>query len=159
MEKSANPESVSAAASNWRRPFSPLFGALLVLALGLVVTLFLAKRVTDHTTGEVEARFAARGDLLAAHLSRRLNDLQNLILGLQGVFIASPDVTRAEFHQYARNLDLAKRLGGLQAMSYHRRVTLAERHAFMAAVRTDRSLVPEGYPRFDIRPPGDPAEY
>ncbi|CAG0965689.1 Phytochrome-like protein cph1 [Burkholderiales bacterium] len=130
-----------------------------MLALGLVVTLFLAKRVTDHTTGEVEARFAARGDLLAAHLSRRLNDLQNLILGLQGVFIASPDVTRAEFHQYARNLDLAKRLGGLQAMSYHRRVTLAERHAFMAAVRTDRSLVPEGYPRFDIRPPGDRAEY
>ena len=159
MEASAKPQPASTAARAWRPLFSPVLGAVLVFALGMGATLYLAKRVADHTSSEVEARFNARGDFLAAHLGRRLDDLQNLILGLQGVFIASAEVSRAEFQQYTRNLDLAKRLDGLQAISYHRRVSQAERASFVARVRADRSLVPGGYPGFDIRPPGERAEY
>jgi PAS domain S-box-containing protein len=142
-----------------RRLLSPLLGAVLVFVFGMGVTLFAAHRVADHTSREVQERFESRGNLLAAHLSRRLDDLENLMLGLQGVFIASAEVSRQEFHQYTRNLDLAKRLGGLQAIAFHRRVPQADKAAFIERVRQDRSLDPSGYARFDIRPPGDRAEY
>lgn len=147
------------AASPARRLLSPVLGGLLVFGLGVSITLWLALRVGDHAQREVQERFEARGSYLLAHFSRRLDDLENLILGLQGVFIASAEVSRSEFHQYAANLDLAKRLSGLQAISFHRRVLHAQRGAFIARVRADRSLAAEGYPEFDLRPPGDRPEY
>jgi len=139
--------------------FSPVLGGVLVFLLGAAITLWLSLRVGDHAQREMQERFEARGNYLLAHFSRRLDDLQNLILGMQGLFIASAEVSRSEFHQYAANLDLAKRLPGLQAISFHRRVLQTEKAAFLASVRRDRSLAPAGYPEFSIRPPGERPEY
>ena len=144
-----------------RRAFrlSPLAGAAIVLVLNLGVTLLAARIVAGHVAQETEARFEARAAILRSHLGRRLDDFNNLILGLQGLFLASPEVDRAAFHRYSRTLDLGQRLPGLQALSYQRRVMAAERAAFLARVRQDRSLDPGGYPDFSIRPPGERAEY
>lgn len=130
-----------------------------MLALGAGITFYLAMRVTEHARRQIEERFETRGTYLAAHFSRRLDDLENLILGLQSAFIASAEVNRREFHDYAANLNLAMRLPGLQAISFHRRVLQHEREAFIAQVRQDRSLDPRGYPDFTIRPAGDRSEY
>jgi PAS domain S-box-containing protein len=141
------------------RRLPPLAGALLVLAAGLAIAYGASRLVAGHLDREAAARFEARGAALTAHLERRLDDLRNLILGLQGLFIASSHVSREEFNQYSATLDLAKRLEGLQALSFQRRILQSEKAAFVERVRNDRSLDPNGFPDFTIRPPGERAEY
>jgi PAS domain S-box-containing protein len=55
-------------------------------------------------------------------------------------------------------LDLGQRLPGVQAVEFIRRVGAPEREAFVARVRADRSLEPQGYPAFAIRPGGQREE-
>jgi len=138
---------------------TPLAGAALVLALNVGLTLFAARIVAGHVAQEAEARFSARTNMLEAQFARRLDDFRNLVLGMQGLFVAAPQTSRADFHRYSETLGLQQRLPGLQALSFQRRVMLAERDRFVAAVRADRSLDPRGYPGFAIRPEGVRAEY
>ncbi len=142
-----------------RRLLAPLAGAAIVLAVGAATTLSATGTLSHHLASEAEARFAARGGYLLASLERRLDDFSNLILGMQGLFIASSQVSREEFRRYSENLNLQQRLPGLQALSFQRRVVRQGKAAFEARVRGDRSLDPRGYPEFAIRPGGERGEY
>ena len=75
--------------------------------------------------------------------------------------LAAHDFTlrRHEFHNFVLDLQLAQRLPGVQAVEYIRRVPEAQREAFESTVRADRSVRPEGYPDFAVKPPGPRDEY
>ncbi len=142
-----------------RRLLAPLAGAAIVLAVGAAISFFVSSILSRHMAAEVQARFEARSGYILASLERRLDDFSNLILGMQGLFIASAHVNREEFRLYSENLNLQQRLPGLQALSFQRRVVRQDKAAFLSRVRNDRSLDPQGYPEFAIRPEGERAEY
>ena len=139
--------------------FTPFMRAVLVLAAGLAITLALWHKANTHLADQTNERFRAHADFLQKSILERLNDYQNLLLATQGLFLASEDVSRGEFHRYYEHLQLTQRLPGAHSLSFTRRVPRARKAAFVAGVRRDASLRPEGSPGFDIHPPGERDEY
>lgn len=141
------------------KSFPPGAGALLVFLFTMWITLLAWRGATSHLEQEIQGRFDTRAAWVVTQVKQRLNDYQNLILGLQGLFIGSGEVSRKEFHDYYEVLQLQRRLPGLRAISFQRRVPHREKEAYIAATRRDRSVDPLGYPDFTILPPGERAEY
>ena len=138
---------------------APGAGALLAFLFATGITLLAWRGAAGHFEHEMQGRFDSRAAWVATQVKQRLNDYQNLILGLQGLFIGSGEVGRREFHDYYEVLQLRQRLPGLRALSFQRRVPHPDKAAYIAATRRDRSLDPLGYPDFAILPPGERAEY
>jgi PAS domain S-box-containing protein len=141
------------------RRLSPPVAALAVFAVGLAVTLLAYALTSGYVEKQARQRFDAHAASAFSQVGKQLDDYRNIILGLQSAFIASDFVDRGEFHRYCENLQLKQRFPGLQALSFQRYVRHADRAAFIAAVRRDRSLQPQGYPEFAIRPPGERPDY
>jgi diguanylate cyclase (GGDEF)-like protein/PAS domain S-box-containing protein len=140
----------------YRRPQSV---ALTALGCGLAATL-LAWYLTGRTVErEAQAEFVAQANLASNLLERRIQRYVDVLYGLEALAYQDPDLTRAEFNRYVAALDLERRFHGVQAIELIRRITAPGRSEFVRRVRNDRSVSPEGYPAFDIRPSGQRDEY
>ena len=150
------------------RPAPRLHGqympAVGVLLLGSLLALLTWIGMAESEQRALESAHERRFSQIAYEVESRTLQARNVLRVIQGLFDASDDVSRQEFHQYARALELEQGALGLQAVQYAPLVPHARRAAFEARVRADRSLVPQGYPAFAIRPAGDrpfyvPIEY
>jgi PAS domain S-box-containing protein len=142
-----------------RHYLKPLTGAGLVLAAGLALSLLLWHETDHHFTHSTETLLDHQAGIVESNLKQRLNEFESILLGMQGLYVSSKGVSRVEFHRYLDNLRLQGRTGGIRALHFTRRVAQADKAAFVAAVRGDRSLDPRGYPDFAIHPEGQRAEY
>jgi len=141
------------------RPQRPQLIAFSALALGAAATLvaWLATGWQAQRQGEVE--FAAQASRSAALIEQQVHRYLDVLYGVAALAYHDARVTRAEFSRYARALDLPLRFPGIKAIEYIERVPLAERESFVQKARDDRSVDPDGYPTFAIRPEGDREEY
>ncbi len=133
--------------------------ALIALACGVGATILAWYMVGRQVQQEARREFAAKSEVLASVVERRVQRYIDLLHGLEALATHDQDLTRVEFHRYVAALEMGNRQPGVQAVEYLRRVPEARREAYVAAVRADRSLNAEGYPGFDIRPPGTRDEY
>jgi PAS domain S-box-containing protein len=135
--------------------FSP--GAVLLAGLALsALTWFAVADADARSQGrEDEQRF----EQLTYEVTSRVEQAHTVLRGLQGLFMGSEDVTRSDFHEYARALQIEQGQLGLQALQFARWLPQQGRAAFEAAVRADSSLRAGGYPDFQIVPPGERAFY
>ena len=130
-----------------------------ILVVGVLLSLLTWRSLN------VEVEHAARTSFNAAvaesrtAIESRLRGYRIMLYGLQGLFHASTEVDRAEFRRYFEHLAAAGGSGQLRGFSYAQRVSHAQKKSFEAAVRSDTSLQPGGYPRFSIKPPGERQEY
>jgi len=138
---------------------SPQLGAAIVLAVGLVLSLFLWHHASRNVARNAETLLGYQSSLLEAGLLQRLNEFESILLGMQGLYVASGHVSRDAFRRYLDNLRLQGRTGGIRALHFTRHVTRQGKAAFVAAVRGDRSQDPQGYPDFAIHPEGERSEY
>ena len=133
--------------------------ALVALACGLAATLlawFLAGRQVQR---EQVSEFSGQANLAANILERRLQRYIDLLYGLESLAHHDEALTRRGFALYVAALELGKRFPGVTAVEFIRRVPDAQREAFVEQVRSERSLDANGYPKFDIQPPGRRGEY
>ncbi len=137
----------------------PLMIACIVLAIGLLISVGLSRHARDNHENEVRTRFDAGSSLALAGIQNRIDDFQAVLLGMQGLFIASEHIDRREFQRYYGNLRAQLRLPGVRALHFTRRVADSEKAAFVAAVRRDRALDAQGYPDFAIHPESAGAEH
>jgi PAS domain S-box-containing protein len=142
-----------------RHYLKPLTGAGLVLAAGLVLSLLLWQHADRQLADNAERQLDHHAEMVESNLKQRLNEFESILLGMQGLYVSSKGVSRVEFHRYLDNLRLQGRTGGIRALHFTRRVAQADKAAFVAAVRGDRSLDPRGYSDFAIHPEGLRAEY
>ncbi|MDO8262722.1 MAG: CHASE domain-containing protein [Gallionella sp.] len=131
---------------------------LAVAALGVLVTLiagFAASRwMDDHVSDE----FSYEAERTAAAIQQRLDTYQEVLQGLQGLFVSSQEVSRAEFRAYVDLLRLAERHPGAQQFWFARHVSAAGRPGYEARVR--RELAAQGKADgFAIQPAGERDEY
>lgn len=130
---------------------------LTVAALGVLVTLiagFAASRwMNDHVGDE----FAYESERTAAAIQQRFDTYQEVLRGLQGLFVSSPEVSRAEFRAYVELLRLAERYRNVEEFWFARHVSAAGRPDYEARVR--RELGQGGADGFAIRPAGERDEY
>jgi diguanylate cyclase (GGDEF)-like protein/PAS domain S-box-containing protein len=131
---------------------------LLALACGLLATLFAWYQAGRVVEREESAQFAARANVATVVLERRIQRYLDILYGLQAFAYHTDELTRQDFRQYARALQLGKRFPGVQAVEFIRRVPLAERDHFLLSLRSDPSMGPIGT-TFGIQPPGDREEY
>ncbi|KQQ97007.1 CHASE domain-containing protein [Massilia sp. Leaf139] len=131
-----------------------LWGAGLWLALLVGAMLHMAaSRAVEE---EARRRFEDQARATQERLAGAIKSYTDLTRALVSLFAANGDadspVTRLQFHRYVAALDLARHYPAVDAVTYARIVSDAERDAFERAVRADRSLDPRGYPEFAIKP-------
>ncbi len=133
--------------------------ALVALALGVSATVFAWFVVGRQVESRIRADFANTAQIAASVVDRGIQRYIDLLYGLDALVDHHTDLDRDHFRSYVKALELGRRQPGVQALEYIRRVREAEREDFVARVRADRSLQSEGYPAFQIRPPGIREEY
>jgi len=109
-----------------------------------------------HTVDvEAQARFGHLARTSRQHLDGAVRSYADVVRGLGGLFQANGGtVTRLQFHRYVEALGVAEHYPAIESVNYAAYVEEGARDAFVAAVRNDRSLAPDGYPDFAIRPAG-----
>ena len=108
--------------------------AYLVLALGLAIS-FAAWRFTEQRVGgEAETKFQHEVAQAVGALDRRFQDNVNLLIGLRGLFEASDQVDRDDFHLYLSGFNVAQRYSGVRLVSFVRYVPLADKQIGRAHV-------------------------
>jgi len=122
--------------------------AALVALAGLGVMVLLWRSAAADLRGDVEAEFDFRVRDAEARLADRMAAYQQVLRGAAGRFAGSPHVSREAFRDYVTALDLAEHFPGIQGVGWAALVPWAERERHVAAVRA------EGFPDYDLRPPG-----
>jgi diguanylate cyclase len=132
------------------RKWFPLsqFLSLLVLAVSLFVTYQLWKEAHDTAEQALQSDF----DFLVRESNRRIEQrmltYEQVLRGAAGLFAASNNVTRRDFHAYVNALRLGENYPGIQGIGFSRLVPAAQKDKHIAEIRN------EGFPDYTIRPPG-----
>jgi diguanylate cyclase len=125
----------------------------LVLAISLSLA-FWAWRATTMADAEVaRARFDRHVESISSSIHARMVAHEQTLRSGAAVFAVKTEIHRADWAAFVAALDLSKSYPGIQAMGVSVRVPAAERAAQVRRVRA------EGFPDYDIRPPGERAEY
>ncbi|MDT8990467.1 CHASE domain-containing protein [Curvibacter sp. APW13] len=140
----------------FRRPWAM---ATLVFAIGASASALWVWRAQGENAALAHARFVERADAFSEALAQRVDAYTDIAFGLRGLFLANPNLSRRDFVLAAQRLDIANRHPEIKNLAFTRYVRGADKDAFVARVRADTSLEPQGYPGFAIRPPGERAEY
>lgn len=130
------------------------------LWLSLLVGALLHMAATRTVEEEARRRFENRARATQERLAGAIKSYTDVTRALVSLFAANDTpVTRLQFHRYVDALDIKTHYPAIDAISYAQLVPDADRAAFEATVRADRSLVPGGYPDFTVRPPGRRPSY
>jgi PAS domain S-box-containing protein len=135
-----------------------LWGGGLWLALMVGAALHLgASRTVDE---DAQRRFESIAQGARQRLDGAVQSYAQVVRNLGALFDAnSGEVSRLQFHRYVASLNVSENFPAIESINYGAHVLDAQRDAFVAAVRADRSLAPQGYPTFDIQPPGRRPSY
>lgn len=131
----------------------------LVLAIGMSASVLLFTGIRDTVENVARLRFERQAIDAKATIEHRVNFYADILYGLKALFASQSPVSRVQFHDFVRSLDLKHRYPGFDVVNYAVHVPGADKARFEDAVRRDKSLDPNGYPHFAIKPPGDRPEY
>ncbi len=132
-----------------------LGGALLALAIGGALYAGALRTINDDARQRFDnLAYGAQQSLVA-----RVKSYSDLLRGMESLLRTNENLSRKQFHDYVSGLDIARQFPAVESLNYAVAVPASQRDAFVDAVRADDSLVPGGYPAFDIRPPGQRAHY
>jgi two-component system sensor histidine kinase/response regulator len=131
-------------------------GAWLALMVGALLHMVAARNVEE----DARRRFNNEARVTQERLVMTIRSYTQVVRGLAALFQANDAaVTRLQFRRYVQALDVPHNFPAILSVSYARHVVDAERDAFIAEVRADRSVDPAGYPAFAIEPPGRRPQY
>lgn len=124
------------------------FPILLVLLTGLIAIYFLqnaafnAARQTQQDNFDYQAREAV------LRIEQRLAAYEQVLRGARGLYAASKEVDRNDFHDYASALNLARGYPGIQGIGFSLIIPPTEKAGHIEAIRE------EGFPEYTLRPEG-----
>ncbi|HEX6600182.1 MAG TPA: CHASE domain-containing protein [Gemmatimonadaceae bacterium] len=124
-----------------------------VLGLSLVVTAVATWAALATVQGRIDARFNSAVQSTRDRIEGRLDTYVALLQATAGLFAASRDVRREEFHAYAARLRTRDRYPGIQGIGYSRRVSRAGLPAL------ERSMRSQGEADFHVWPASTRSEY
>ena len=124
-----------------------------VLGSGLVLTALLATFAWQRNHARDLGRFENAVQRSDQSIQARVDIYIGLLRAGAGVLTANPDATAAEFQTFAESIDTARNYPGVQGIGFARRLSRAEKPAFIAAERA------RGRAEFDIFPAGERDEY
>lgn len=126
---------------------------------GVALSLTLYLLVSQTVTEKVQAQFEHQVNHANYAIRARIRTYIDVLRGVRALFQANEQITRAQFHDYVKQLNPEQNFPGIESLNYAPRVAAHERSAFERQVRQDTSLNRDGYPAFAITPPGTREEY
>jgi diguanylate cyclase (GGDEF)-like protein len=118
-----------------------------VVVLGMVVSGLVANGWQSTVVRQRHERLDRAAASRTATIEGAMANYENALQAARSLWVASDSVSRREFNNFARSLDLPERYPGLQGIGWRSLVTDAHRAAFLAQARADE-------PGFTIRPAG-----
>lgn len=141
---------LSAIAASDRRHLAvliaPMLASLLVLAVGLLITSRLWLNEQQNFTQVMQTRFDGRVKEFENFTTNRIQDYEQLLLGMRGLFSASASVERYTFRKYVASLNLEKDFPGAQGICFSMIIPPAQKDQHIASVRM------EGFLNYTIKP-------
>lgn len=125
----------------------------LILVLGLALTYMLQDAERRAVRQALHQEFDFRVKEIAGNIQARMDKYEQALEGAAGLFAASSSVERTEFAEYVRTLKLASKYPGIQGVGFSKLIPPAEKARHVAEVRA------EGFPLYDIQPPGQRDVY
>ncbi len=143
------PLSRVAARPNWLLQAMPW----LILVSGMLLSLGLWHNAREDADERDRVKFEFVVDRVVGSLENQIQSNEQILRGVVGLFDASRDVSRAEFRSFVAALRLDEHYRGIQGVGFALAIPPEQRAAH---VRTIRS---EGFPDYEMRPPGERATY
>jgi diguanylate cyclase (GGDEF)-like protein/PAS domain S-box-containing protein len=128
-----------------------------VLFAGIILSVLAWYITNSRVQSDARAQFEAITKEIAKDLNARILGFEDLLHGLQGLFISSETVSHPEFRSYLDSMRLAYRYPGVRSVNYYEHTL--DRQEFEKQVRAGPRHQPRGNIDFTIRPPGTRAEY
>jgi len=141
----------------WFSPSKPVWwaGILLSLAVGALCHV-AADRAVEY---DGNARFMHQARNAQYHISSHIDSYTNMLRATASFFDATDSVAPTDFHRFVTGLQLQANFPALDGINYSPYITDAERDAFERASRRSGDGTADGYPDFEIRPPGRRPDY
>ena len=121
---------------------------LLVTLTSLIVAIFIWNGSKNHYDSIVQNKFETAVNENVISIQRRMSKYQNILQSGIGLFYASENVTREEWHSFIRAIDIKKNYPGMQGVGFTKMIAPEE------VVRTEQEIRREGFASFKIRPEG-----
>jgi len=125
----------------------------LVLALMLVASVWLWRFVAHAETARARLYFDEYCEKISQDILGRLNTCKMILHGGAGVFIASEEVTRAEWRAYVEYHQIRPLFPGIQGIAFAKVIAPAELAQHVESLRAD------GFSEYTVWPEGDRAIY
>ena len=125
----------------------------LAFAAGICLTVWSCMQVLDAQQARIRSTFQRDTEKVASDTNVRLQIYFDMLLSIKGTFVINETMDRGQFTSFVRELNLAQRYPGFQAIQFVRHVPQADLDNFAAAVRRDKTLERTGYPGFTVHPP------
>lgn len=129
------------------------------LANGITLTALTCSLLIQTQDEQIRDNFEHDASKITADIQARMKAHFDALLSVKGMFAFNNTVDRAMYKQFVAKLDLRHRYPELQVVQFIRFVKPAERESFVASVRQDTSVNPQGYPHFKIHPEGERKQY
>ena len=124
-----------------------------VLVLSLCATLWAWYATRDAAEEKAHLLFDFRVQETENAILKRMQDYEQVLRGAAGLFAASQKVDRDEWKAYIGSLDIEERYPGIQGIGFAPRIPSDQKAAHVRLVRAD------GFPDYDIQPPGNRELY
>ncbi|QFU14254.1 Sensor histidine kinase TmoS [Stutzerimonas frequens] len=120
-----------------------------MLLFTLLVQLAAWQNLRANEDRAAEQQFQLLSEKVTEAIRKRLRDHEQILLGGAGLFDAVDHVSRAQWRLYVQRLLLPDRYPGIQGVGFSQAIAPDERDAHIARIRA------EGFPEYDIHPPGE----
>ncbi|MCM2972439.1 CHASE domain-containing protein [Larsenimonas suaedae] len=133
--------------------FSPRWLPWLTALIIAVITLTTYRWYVQQNDDYARARFMILTDDIALAITERMKNHELILNSGAGFIGASQTVSRREWHHYYESLHLDQNYPGILGFGYARLLRDAQRPEF------ERRIRDEGFPTFEVHPPGARALY
>lgn len=125
----------------------------LILGSGLIITYILQDIAQKENFKKVEERFDFRANEIVSNIQSRIHSYREVLQGAKGLFVSSQNVTRNEFQEYVKQLNLIKTYPGIQGVGFTLYIKPSELAQHTQKIRN------EGFPNYSIRPDTERSIY
>lgn len=127
--------------------------AWLVLAVSLVITVAGWYIASAYAEARARDRFNHTVDSARVAIAKRMQEYENVLRGGVGLFVASDDVSRKDWHDYVATLKIDTYWPGIQGIGFSRMIRPENLRNHVEAVRA------EGFPEYRVLPEGQRDMY
>lgn len=126
---------------------------LAILLLSLMATAAAWYFTDSYVNKHAAQRFNSEIQMIESHIENRMAAYEQVLRGGTGLFLASSQVTRGEWHDYVSTLELAERFPGIQGVGFSLRIQPSDLAQHIRQIRA------EGFPNYTVKPAGEREQY